>query len=29
MTPSNVRLRKLYLDKNDRVKQARRAKAAT
>ena len=28
VTPANVRLRKLDLDKNDRVKAARRAKAA-
>jgi GTP-binding protein len=29
VTPTNVRLRKVDLDKNDRVKAARRAKAAT
>jgi GTP-binding protein len=29
VTPDSVRLRKLDLDRNDRVKAARRAKAAT
>jgi predicted membrane GTPase involved in stress response len=29
VTPEVVRLRKLYLDKNERIKAVRRAKAAT